>query len=102
MSQALAYIIPVLAVAGFAAFVLYEISTEPLPRYIDGPAMEVDQGSKVITLLVPVIARVALPLLSVIFAVCAALIAIAWVASLDAVVYRLFSGLFSSTKPVQP
>lgn len=96
MASSGALIISLLAVVGFGGFILHGIAVEPLSRSILGPAMEVDQGSKVITLLVPVIARVALPLLCIVGAVGAGLFVIAWIASLDALVYRWISGLFAS------
>lgn len=57
--------------------------------------MEVDQGSKVITLLLPVIARIALPLTLIIIAIAAVLLAIAWLASLDEVLYKYVVRFFT-------
>lgn len=96
MANTCAVLISLLALVGFGGFVLHGISVEPFSRSILGPAMEVDQGSRVITLLVPVIARVALPLIGIASGVGAVLFIVAWIASLDALVYRWISGLFAT------
>ena len=94
MVQVCSYAISLLAVVGFSLIVLHEITNEPYPRFIDGPAMEVDQGSKVISLLVPIIVRIAVPLLLIVSTVAAVLLAIASLLSLDEICFRFLRSWF--------
>jgi hypothetical protein len=89
------FIVPSVALIGFALFLLFEIASEPYPRSIWGPAMEVDAGSRVISLLTPFVLRLTIPVLMIVVGVLAILAFVAVLCSMDAAVIKVLSNLIS-------